>query len=288
MRTSTTLASILALTLACAPAAAQFGGGGMGGFGGGQGIPGVDHGVPDRRLTIGSAAPPLSVEDIITGKPIKGANENMVPHSRLGLAKGTAYVVEFWATWCPLCVKSIPHLTKLQKKHKNIVVLGVAGSERGHLDEEPLEAFVKRQGSKMAYTVAVDGDLSMWKSWMAPAGQNSIPCAFIVDTKGVISWIGNPLAEEFDAEVAKVAKGSKLPKAVKSGAKDSDGASDSASDSSSSSDQDSTTDSDSDSSSSSDSSSDTDSSKGSSKGSTKGGSSGGSGSSKGGSSGSTP
>jgi thiol-disulfide isomerase/thioredoxin len=264
MRTSTTLASILALTLACAPSMAQ--------SEGSPGTPAGDQG--NGRLAAGSKAPALSVDEFIKGKPVEGLNE------------GTAYVVEFWATWCPPCIKSIPHLTKLQKKHKNIVVLGVAGSERGGKD--PLEAFVKKQGSKMAYTVAYDADRSMAGTWMTPAGQNSIPCAFIVDTKGVISWIGNPLAEEFDAEVAKVAKGSKLPKAVKSGAKDSDGASDSASDSSSSSDQDSTTDSDSDSSSSSDSSSDTDSSKGSSKGSTKGGSSGGSGSSKGGSSGSTP
>ena len=184
MTTRTTLASILALTLACAPSMAQ--------SEGSPGTPAGDQG--NGRLSVGSKAPALSMDEIIKGKPVEGLNE------------GTAYVVEFWATWCPPCVASIPHLTKLQKKHKNIVVLGVAGSERGRLDEEPLEAFVKRQGSKMAYTVAVDGDLSMWKSWMAPAGQNSIPCAFIVDTKGVISWIGNPLAEEFDAEVAKVAR----------------------------------------------------------------------------------
>jgi thiol-disulfide isomerase/thioredoxin len=264
MRTSTTLASILALTLACAPSMAQ--------SEGSPGTPAGDQG--NGRLAAGSKAPALSVDEFIKGKPVEG------------LSEGTAYVVEFWATWCPPCVKSIPHLTKLQKKHKNIVVLGVAGSERSGKD--PLEAFVKKQGSKMAYTVAYDADRSMASAWMQAAGQNGIPCAFIVDTKGMISWIGNPLAEEFDAEVAKVAKGSKLPKSAKSSGKDSDGSSDSASDSSSSSDQDSTTDSDSDSSSSSDSSSNTDSSKGSSKGSTKGGSSGGSGSSKGGSSGSTP
>ena len=81
-----------------------------------------------------------------------------------GLNEGTAYVVEFWATWCPPCVASIPHLTKLQKKHKNIVVMGVAGSERA--GKEPLEAFVKKQGSKMAYTVAYDSDRSMSAAWM--------------------------------------------------------------------------------------------------------------------------
>jgi glycosyltransferase involved in cell wall biosynthesis len=108
MRTSTTLASILALTLACAPSMAQ--------SEGSPGTPADDQG--NGRLSVGSKAPALSMDEIIKGKPVEGLNE------------GTAYVVEFWATWCPPCVASIPHLTKLQKKHKNIVVMGVAGSER--------------------------------------------------------------------------------------------------------------------------------------------------------------
>jgi len=60
----------------------------------------------------------------------------------------------------------------------------------------------------------------MSAAWMTPAGQNGIPCAFIVDTKGMISWIGNPHDKAFDAEVAKVAKGSKLPKSAKGGSKE--------------------------------------------------------------------
>jgi thiol-disulfide isomerase/thioredoxin len=171
---------------------------------GGAGAP--NGGADSGRLAAGSKAPALSVDEIIKGKPVEGLQE------------GTAYVVEFWATWCGPCIKGIPHLTKLQKKHKNIVVLGVAGSERS--GKEPLEAFVKKQGSKMAYTVAYDSDRSMSDAWMTPAGQNGIPCAFIVDTKGMISWIGNPHDKAFDAEVAKVAKGSKLPKSAKGGSKE--------------------------------------------------------------------
>jgi len=195
MTTRTALVSLVALAFACVPTMAQS-----------EGSPGTPAGdAGGGRLVAGSKAPPLSVDETIKGKPVEGLQE------------GTAYVVEFWATWCPPCVASIPRLTKLQKKHKNIVVLGVAGSERSGKD--PLEAFVKKQGSKMAYTVAYDSDRSMSAAWMTPAGQNGIPCAFIVDTKGMISWIGNPHDKAFDAEVAKVAKGSKLPKSAKGGPK---------------------------------------------------------------------
>ncbi|MFN9853729.1 MAG: TlpA family protein disulfide reductase [Planctomycetota bacterium] len=88
----------------------------------------------DDLLTIGSDAPALDVEHWVQDGEGKFGKVTK-------FEKGKVYVVEFWATWCPPCIKSIPHLTKLQKKHKNIVVLGVAGSERGGKD--PLEAFVK-------------------------------------------------------------------------------------------------------------------------------------------------
>jgi thiol-disulfide isomerase/thioredoxin len=39
---------------------------------------------------------------------------------------GRVYVVEFWATWCPPCIRIIPHLSAVQKKYVNTVtVVGV-------------------------------------------------------------------------------------------------------------------------------------------------------------------
>ena len=58
------------------------------------------------RLQIGDAAPELKVEKWVKGDPVTT------------FEKGKVYVVEFWATWCPPCIKSIPHLTELQKQYK--------------------------------------------------------------------------------------------------------------------------------------------------------------------------
>ena len=50
----------------------------------------------------------------------------------------------------------------------------------------------------MTYRVALDDKASskkgqMAKTWMEAAGRNGIPSAFLVDTKGVIAWIGHPM-----------------------------------------------------------------------------------------------
>ena len=34
-------------------------------------------------------------------------------------------VIEFWATWCPPCRQTIPHLTQLAHKFTDIVFIGV-------------------------------------------------------------------------------------------------------------------------------------------------------------------
>ncbi|MBL8765075.1 MAG: TlpA family protein disulfide reductase [Phycisphaerae bacterium] len=150
-------------------------------------------------LKVGDKAPAITVDKWVKGESVAG------------FEKGKAYVVEFWATWCPPCRESIPHLTELQKKHTDVTFIGVASSER---QKDPknddrlsvLEKFVQAQGDKMKYAVAYDSKRAMTDAWMRPANQNGIPCAFIVDAGGTIAWIGNPLDDEFPAMVAKHSK----------------------------------------------------------------------------------
>jgi thiol-disulfide isomerase/thioredoxin len=105
--------------------------------------------------------------------------------------KDKIVVVEFWATWCPPCKKSIPHLKELHEEYSDKGVFIVS------LTNEPastIESFMK----------------TMDMPWIIGADSNSgsaykvtgIPTAFIV-SDGQIVWKGHPMAG-LDKEVKKL------------------------------------------------------------------------------------
>lgn len=137
-------------------------------------------------LKVGSLAPKIEVARWVKGSPVHR------------FMKGHVYVVEFWATWCPPCKVSIPHLTELAKKYKKVTFIGVSIAEN---NQNRVAPFVKMMGSKMEYHVALDKQHSptarvgyMAEHWMEAAGQEGIPTAFIVGKNGHIDWIGSPFS----------------------------------------------------------------------------------------------
>ncbi|MBI2303018.1 MAG: redoxin family protein [Armatimonadetes bacterium] len=141
-------------------------------------------------VTIGDPAPKLAVGEFIKGEPVRE------------FAHGTIYVIEFWATWCGPCRQSIPHLTELAHKYKDVVFIGANVWER---DANAPRPFVAEMGDKMDYRVALDDAGKMAKTWMEAAGQDGIPCAFVVNGDAKVAWIGHPMA--MDPVLAKVVAG---------------------------------------------------------------------------------
>jgi len=107
------------------------------------------------------------------------------------LEKGSVYVVEFWATWCPPCRTSIPHLTELQHqfKDKGVTIIGISNETA-----DKVKPFVDEKAETMDYTVAVDTDRQVSKGYMQAFGVRGIPHAFIVGKDGNLLWHGHPMA----------------------------------------------------------------------------------------------
>lgn len=128
-------------------------------------------------IEVGSVAPPINVTTWVKGEPVD-----------LAKARGKKVVViEFWATWCPPCRESIPHLTELQKKYKDVAIVGITSEEA-----PVVKRFVNQMGAKMDYSIGIDADEKTLPVYMAEyLPQAPIPWAYIVDKAGVVVWGGS-------------------------------------------------------------------------------------------------
>lgn len=128
-----------------------------------------------------TAAPELKVTEWVKGEPVtlsEGAGKNI-------------YVVEFWATWCPPCRMSIPHLTKLQQKYaeKGVVIIGITDEKA-----DTVKPFIKKMGEKLKYRIALDEKLETQEAYDKVFSFDTIPTAFVVGKDGKIAWVGHPMS----------------------------------------------------------------------------------------------
>ena len=134
-------------------------------------------------LKVGDPAPASRPESMLQGEAVKE------------FKKGEVYVFECWASWCGPCVAAIPHLDDLHKKmgKKGVVITGVNvwEAERDAASAQRAKDFLKAQGDKMSYRVAVGGKAFI-KDWLEAAEVNGIPHAFVV-ADGKIAWMGHPI-----------------------------------------------------------------------------------------------
>ena len=149
-------------------------------------------------LKVGDKAPSVEVKEWIQGETSVG--------------EGKPYVIEFWATWCGPCKKAIPHINELYNQYKDsgLTVIGITDEEK---EIPKVKSFVRQQGDRMSYPVAIDGGAK--NAWMQAAGKKGIPCTFIVDAKNTIAFIGHPMDEKFDDILGEVVAGRYDPKLQK-------------------------------------------------------------------------
>lgn len=156
---------------------------------------------------IGSKAPALDIKHWVSnGDGAFSEVTNFEP--------GKIYLVEFWATWCGPCVASMPHLAETQEKYKDqIQIISVSDEDLDTVTKflegplrSPEEDGPQTYGELTSgYCLTTDPDRSVSKDYMEAAGQNGIPCCFIVGKTGEIEWIGHPMS--MDKSLAAIVDG---------------------------------------------------------------------------------
>ena len=101
--------------------------------------------------------------------------------------RGRVLVIDFWATWCPPCVASMPHMKEMYRKYaaEGVVFIGV-NHDDGQQGLQKMLNFVNQNEIPWAQYHQADRELS--KAWDV----RGIPTVFIVDQEGrVVSARGD-------------------------------------------------------------------------------------------------
>jgi len=94
--------------------------------------------------------------------------------------QGKIRIINFWATWCPPCLKEIPEFIKLQNSHnKDLQFIGIAIDDKQAV-EEYLETI------NINYPMLISGDEGIALSHQLGNIVNAVPFTLIVNQQGQI------------------------------------------------------------------------------------------------------
>jgi len=99
---------------------------------------------------------------------------------------GKAYIVNFFASWCPPCRAEIPDMVALQTKYarKGFTFIGVAVNET----EPTMRAFIKK--NKINYPVVMVDDKLMGSfNPLVDGGVRAIPTSFVINASGNVTQV---------------------------------------------------------------------------------------------------
>lgn len=119
----------------------------------------------------------------------------------IGQHRGKAVLVDFWATWCPPCVKLFPHTVDLHKRYSSddLAVITVSLDNADNRDGV-LEFLRRHRANTENYQSAIEGNPDAFDAFDIPIG---IPYLRIYDRSGKLLHVVNGLfTDEIDQAVA--------------------------------------------------------------------------------------
>ncbi len=132
----------------------------------------------------------------LTGKAAKAFKLPLLGGGEFDLAaeQGKVVVLDFWATWCGPCIKSLPALLEAMAAlpADRVKLIGVNQSEPA----EQVKRFLDARGWKL--TVALDAGQNIGRQY----GVEGIPHTVIVGPDGKIAWVKTGYSPDGAAEAA--------------------------------------------------------------------------------------
>ena len=114
-------------------------------------------------------APELKASDL------KGAPQTLADY------RGKVVVLNFWASWCPPCLREMPSMERLRLKMagRPLAIVALDSAETA----EEVNAFLSRM--KLGFPILLDPDGSNTKRWKVFA----LPTTFLLDAEGRVRYV---------------------------------------------------------------------------------------------------
>jgi thiol-disulfide isomerase/thioredoxin len=109
---------------------------------------------------------------------------------------GKVVVLDFWASWCEACRKSVPKVARLAAAYAadGLVVVGVNSGD------DPAKAAASARELTISYPIALDPD----QTFTDRVGAAKLPTVLVIDKTGAIVHRGNEIDEETLAVVRRL------------------------------------------------------------------------------------
>jgi len=127
--------------------------------------------TPAQALEEGQSAPDFTLPDILEGKPAITLSD----------LRGKTVYVDFWASWCAPCLRSMPLINDLYAQYKErgfeVIAINVDSpveDGREFLLDTPLD-----------YLIAADTENEVLEQY----GVRGMPTSFLIDSEGVVRMV---------------------------------------------------------------------------------------------------
>jgi peroxiredoxin len=117
-------------------------------------------------LAVGSRAPDFAIK----------LDNGLSGH--LSDLKGSVVVLDFWASWCPWCMKELPEVNAIGQKYDKTIVIGI--------DSEDAVTIAKASADmKLRFHTMPDADEAIGASY----GVDAFPKVVVIDAQGKVAAV---------------------------------------------------------------------------------------------------